>query len=162
MFKLFKKTRVIETVEIDESLISESKRPRVENIEQKNYRSKSIDWLEQHYLVVSEVASGKKTGSKQQGKFTFEGRQIYKDDVTRKLYSDFLDNYTYYAMTIKRYISVRKELEIIEKQKDEEYLIAGRAKEFNLEASRLETALNVYLSNINIIKDKIKRYIFSN
>jgi len=162
MFKLFKKTRVVETVEIDESIISESKRPKIEQAEQKNYRAKSIDWLEQHYLVVSEVASGKKTGSKQQGKFNFEGRQIYKDDVTRKLYSDFLDNYTYYALTVKRYITVRKELELIERQKDEEYLIAGRAKEFNLEASRLETALNIYLGNINIIKDKIKSYIFSN
>jgi hypothetical protein len=64
-------------------------------------------------------------------------------------------------MTLKRYITVRKELEVIEKQKDEEYLIAGRAKEFNLEASRLETSLNVYLNNINIIKDKIRRYLFS-
>ncbi|NCP72335.1 hypothetical protein GW835_03025 [archaeon] len=161
MFKLFKKTRVTEVVEIDESTISEIKRPKVVQVEQKNYRVKSIDWLEQHYIVVSEVASGKKTGARQQGKFTFEGRQIYKDDVTRKLYSDLLDNYSYYAMTVKRYIVVRKELEIIDKQKDEEYLIAGRAKEFNLEASRLENALNVYLTNINVIKNKIKDYLYS-
>jgi len=161
MFKLFKKTRVTEIVEIDESIISESRRSRVIQVEQKNYRVKSIDWLEQHHMVVSEVASGKKTGARQQGKFNFEGRQIYKDDVSRKLYSDLLDNYSYYAMTLKRYIVVRKELEIIDKQKDEEYLIAGRAKEFSLEASRIENALNVYLTNINIIKDKIKSYIYS-
>lgn len=159
MFKLFKK-RVTEIVEIDESTISELKRPKTNQIEQKNYRSRSIDWLEQHYMMVSEIVSGKKTGTRIQGKFTFEGKQIYKDDVTRKLYSDLMDNYSYYGMTLKRYISVRKELEIIDKQKDEEYLIAGRAKEFNLEASRLETSLNVYLNNINVIKSKIRNYLF--
>ncbi len=161
MFKLFKRTKVTEVVEIDESVISELKRPKVNQIEQKNYRSKSIDWLEQHYVVITDIFSGKNSSTRQQGKFMFEGKQIYKDDVTRKLYSDMIDNYSYYSMTLKRYIAVRKELEVIEKQKDEEYLIAGRAKEFNLEASRLETSLNVYLNNINIIKDKIRRYLFS-
>lgn len=161
MFKLFKKTKVTETIEIDESLISEIKKPKVKVMENKNYREKSIDWLEQHHVVVSEVASGKKIGTRQQGKFLFEGRQIYKDDVTRKLFNDLLDNYSYYSMTLKRYIVVRKELEIIDKQKDEEYLIAGRAKEFNLEASRLENSLNVYLNNIYTIKEDIREYLYS-
>jgi hypothetical protein len=162
MFKFFKKTRVTESIEIDESLISEIKKSPIKRMPQKDYRSRSIDWLEQHYLVVSEVASGKKTGTRQQGKFLFEGRQIYKDDVTRKLYSDLLDNYSYYSMTLKRYIAVRKELEIIEKQKNEEYLIAGRAKEFNLEAIRIENSLNVYLNNIFAIKEKIKEHLYNN
>jgi len=113
-------------------------------------------------VVVSEVAAGKKIGTRQQGKFLFDGKQIYKDDVTRKLFNDLLDNYSYYSMTLKRYIVVRKELEIIDKQKEEEYLIAGRAKEFNLEASRLENALNVYLNNINLIKKEIRDYLYSN
>ncbi len=161
MFKLFKR-RVVESIEIDEQLISDIKKPREKVITDfKNYRSKSIDWLEQHLMLIAEVVSGKKIGAKQQGKFIFEGRQIYKDDVTRKLFSDMMDNYSYYHMTLKRYITVRKELEVIEKQKDEEYLIAGRAKEFNLEASRLENSLNVYLNNINIIKGKIKEYLYS-
>jgi hypothetical protein len=162
MFKLFKKTRVVEEIEIDESLISEVKKPKVNQIEQKNYRNKSIDWLEQHHAVVLDVVSGKKIGTRQQGKFLFEGRQIYKDNTTRKLFNDLVDNYSYYSMTLKRYIAVRKELEIIEKQKNEEYLIAGRAKEFSLEAARLESALNVYLNNINLIKEEIREHLYSN
>lgn len=161
MFKIFKK-KVIESIEIDEQLISDIKKPKEKAITDfKNYRGKSLDWLENHLAVVYDVVSGKKIGSKQKGKFIFEGRQIYKDDVTRKLFSDMMDNYSYYHMTLKRYINVRKELDIIEKQKEEEFLIAGRLKEFNLEASRLETSLNVYLNNINLIKNKIKEYLYS-
>ncbi len=162
MFKLFKKTRVVESIEIDESLISEIKKPKESLIEHKSYRDKSINWLEQHHLVVLEVLNGRKVGTRQQGKFLFEGRQIYKDNTTRKLFNDLMDNYSYYSMTLKRYIAVRKELEIIEKQKNEEYLIAGRAKEFSIEAARLESALNVYLNNINLIKEEIREYVYSN
>lgn len=161
MFKLFKRVKVTEIVEIDESLMRDARRAKQEKIIPKNYRDKTIDWLEQHYVVLSEISSGKKTGTRMQGKFTFEGRPVYKDDVTRKLYSDLLDNYSYYTMTLKRYIAVRKELEIIDKQKEEEYLIAGRAKEFSQEASNLENALNIHLNNINVIKAKIKNYLNS-
>jgi hypothetical protein len=71
------------------------------------------------------------------------------------------DSYTAYYFSLKRYIIVRRELEQIEKIREEEYLIAGKAKEFNLEATRLEKNMNVHLDNILQTKAKIKREIFN-
>ncbi|MDD3178373.1 MAG: hypothetical protein PHR26_02545 [Candidatus ainarchaeum sp.] len=162
MFKIFKKTTVRQHLEIDDSLISEAKKPKKEVFsDYKNYRDKSIDWLKEHLKVIDEVVNNKKLGSKQQGNFILDGKKIYKSDITRDLFNKMFDNYTTYYFALKRYINVRKELEQIEKIKNEEFLVAGRAKEYNTEATNIEQELNKCLSNIFKLKQKIKEEVYS-
>ena len=162
MFKIFKKTTVRQHLEIDDSLISEAKKPKeVIYSDYKNYREKSVEWLKEHLKVIDEVVNNKKLGSKQQGSFILEGKKVYKTDVTKELFNKMIDNYTAYYFALKRYILVRKELEQIDKVKNEEFLIAGRAKEFNTEATNLEQELNKCLSNISKIKNRIKQEVYA-
>ncbi len=162
MFKIFKRTTVNDRFEIEDNLIKQSKRPKGRQyVDYKNYREKSIEWLEAHIKVINEVVNNKKLGTKQQGTFILEGKKIYKTDSTRKLFNEMFDNYTAYYYALRRYMVVRKELELIEKLKDEEYLVAGRAKEFNAEATKIETGLNIYLDDILKAKQKIKDEVFS-
>lgn len=162
MFKIFKKTVVNEQIEIDDELISASKKPKSRvYIDYKNYRDKSVSWLEDHLKVIDDVVNNKKLGTKQQGSFILDSRKVYKTDVTRALFNQMFDNYTAYFYALKRYIIVRKELELIEKMKDDEFLVAGRAKEFNDEATKLESNLNIYLDNILKAKKRIKEEVYS-
>jgi hypothetical protein len=162
MFKLFKKKEIIdEKLEIDDNLILESKKPKGRQfIDYKNYRDKSVEWLEKHLKIIDSVVNGKKLGTKQQGSFILEGKKIFKTDVTRKLFNEMFDNYVAYYYALKRYIVIRKELDVLDKVKQEDYLVAGRAKEFNNEATKIEKKLNIYLDNIIKSKYKIKDEVF--
>ncbi|MCK9292727.1 MAG: hypothetical protein WCY27_02145 [archaeon] len=163
MFKIFKRSTSSDSkFEIDESVIKESQKPKDRPfLDYKNYRDKPIDWLIQHLKVINEVVNNKKLGTKQQSNFILDGKKIYKNEITKVLFNEMFDSYTAYYFSLKRYIIVRRELEQIEKIREEEYLIAGKAKEFNLEATRLEKNMNVHLDNILQTKAKIKREIFN-
>jgi len=163
MFKIFKRNDVSHNkLEIDESLINAARKPKANVfIDYKNYRDKPIDWLIQHLKVINDVVNNKKLGTKQQSNFILDGKKFYKNDVTKILFNNLFDSYTSYYFALKKYISVRRELEEIEKLRDEEYLIAGKAKECNTEATNLEKNLNIYLDSILKTKAKIKEEIFN-
>jgi hypothetical protein len=148
-------------LEIDEQVITQSKRPKKREIsDYKNYREKDIAWLSKHLAKIDDVFNKQSLGSKNKSSFVIDGHKYYKDDATRDLFNKMFDNYTAYFYALKRYIIVRKELlKFLDLEKDDALLAAGQVKVLEDEASDIEKNLNLYLDNIKRIKNLIREAV---
>lgn len=159
--KVFKKKDNDVEFEIDEQIITESKKPKKREIKDyKDYRSKDFPWLTKHLEKIDKVVNKNALGTKNKASFEIEGHKFYKDDETRELFNKMYDNYTAYYYALKRYILVRRELKKYDDLEEEDkYLAAGQIKELEDEASEIEKNLNLYLDNINRIKNMIREMV---
>lgn len=144
--------------EIDEQIITQTNQPKKREIaDYKDYRSKDIAWLSQHLSKIDDVVNKQSMGSKTKSSFVIDGHKFYKDDSTRELFNKMFDNYTAYFYGLKRYIIVRKELLKYEDlEQDDHLLAAGQVKVLEDEVSEIEKNLNLYLDNIERIKNLIR------
>ena len=65
------------------------------------------------------------------------------------------------AILFKRLIIVKRELGQLKGLREEEYLVAGKEKDFINELNDIERNLNIYLENISSCKSKIKEDIYN-
>jgi|GEM_PF-973150 len=162
IFNIFKWNKKTSNVVIDEKMIKESRLSKTRSFtDYKKYSEKPIDWLIAHLKVVDEVVAGSKFGTKQQSHFLFEGRKVLKNDVTKPLFNDMMDNYTAYYYALKRFIIIKRELNQLKGLREEEYLVAGKEKDLVTELNDIERNLNIYFENINNCKSRIKDDIFN-
>lgn len=162
LFDIFKWNKKTSNVVIDEKMIKESRLSKTRSFtDYKKYADKPVDWLLAHLKVIDEVVSGVKFGTKQQSHFLFEGRKVLKNDYTKPLFNDMMDNYTAYYYALKRLIILKRELGQLKGLREEEYLVAGKQKDLVTELNDIERNLNIYLENITTCKSKIKEDIFN-
>jgi len=162
LFDIFKWNKKTSNVVIDEKMIKESRLSKTRSFtDYKKYSDKPVDWLLAHLKVIDEVVSGTKFGTKQQSHFLFEGRKVLKNEYTKPLFNDMMDNYTAYYYALKRLIILKRELGQLKGLREEEYLVAGKEKDLLTELNDIERNLNIYLENISSCKAKIKEDIFT-
>jgi len=159
IFRWKKRTR---DVVIDEKMIRESRLSKTRTfVDYKKYSDKPIDWLMTHLKTIDEVVSGTKFETKQQSHFLMDGKKVLKNDVTKPVFNDMMDNYNAYYYALKRLIIVKRELSQLKGLREEEYLVAGKQKDLTNEINDIERNLNIYLENINGCKTIIKNDIYN-
>ncbi|HOD89791.1 MAG TPA: hypothetical protein PKK56_01785 [archaeon] len=160
IFNLFR-TKHESIIEIDANTMKEvSKLQNMKPQVLRDYRNKPIDWLINHLQSIQDVVEGKTLGTKQQSSFYLDGKKVFKNETTRAIFNDLFDNYNAYYYALKRYISVRKQLEDVNKLKEEEFLAAGREKEILEECQSLERQLNTYANNITNLKIRLRQAVY--
>jgi hypothetical protein len=158
--KIFKKISGGEEVEIDESIVKETKKMSDSAVIKRcDFRSKNTEWIEEHLETVNNVVNNNSLGAKTKNYFEIDGRRFFKDDTTRVLFNRLYENYTAYYYTLKEYLDLRKELLKYNGLGSESFFVAGQIKDAEEQMTLIEKKLNIYLDNILKIKQRIRMYI---
>lgn len=158
--KLFRKSSGGTEIEIDETIIKETKKlSDTAVIKRCDFRSKDVNWLEGHLEAVDNVVNNNSLGAKTKNYFEIDGRRYFKDDTTRVLFNRLYENYTAYFYTLKEYIVLRKDLLKYNGLGSESFFVAGQVKDAEEQMVTTEKKLNIYLDNITKVKQRIRQYI---
>ncbi len=155
----FKKLSGGQAVEIDETIVKETRRDDSAVIKRCDFRSKDIGWIENHLDLVNDVVNNNSLGAKTKNYFEIDNRRYFKDETTRVLFNRLYENYTAYYYTLKEYLDLRRQLLKYNGLGSESFFVAGQVKDTEEQMSLIEKKLNIYLNNIIKLKQNIRAYV---